>query len=329
MKILADYHHSALWQSLTLLFEGRLGHELYHPWGLEGWFPEYWKIAEPYKNDPSTAKQFLEGALPNDGTKPIQKARSVAFSEFRDTKFDVIVATYYPHIDVYRDLIAKFQPQAKLIVHYGNDWPFHPATKNLLASTAPFSVPPSTNAVFYHQEFDTSLFCPTMGSLKNQVTSFSNALPTNPLFEQDWKDYQEFKSLCDLECKSYGGSCEDGSLAYPLEVAQEMKQSMWGFHLKTGGDGFGHVIHNWAAVGRPLIFRGSQYKGKLAEPFLRHKVTGIDLDEMSVLSAVGFIRFGYNDARERYGMNLREIFEEVVDFEKEAKQIEQFMERLQ
>ncbi len=56
MRVLADYHHGSLLRSLVMLFEGRLGMELYRPIGLE-WFHEgYWAVSELKR----TAREFLE-----------------------------------------------------------------------------------------------------------------------------------------------------------------------------------------------------------------------------------------------------------------------------
>lgn len=44
MRVLADYHHHDLFESLAILFEDRLGWELYRPIGME-WFDEgYWNF---------------------------------------------------------------------------------------------------------------------------------------------------------------------------------------------------------------------------------------------------------------------------------------------
>jgi hypothetical protein len=42
-KVLADWHHPALWESLSILFEDRFGWELYSPMGLE-WTKHGWTL---------------------------------------------------------------------------------------------------------------------------------------------------------------------------------------------------------------------------------------------------------------------------------------------
>lgn len=166
------------------------------------------------------------------------------------------------------------------------------------------------------------------------VASMVNALPVNSIFRENWMDYLEFETALDdsdIGVRAYGGGCPDGSLSYPDEVAKVMKHAAYGFHLKAGGDGFGHVIHNWAAVGRPVIFRSSQYKGKLAEPLLEHGQTGIDLDKMSVKDAAWSVKTDIESGLHTgnaMGEEIRERYEELVDFDKEAEKVQQFLERL-
>jgi len=55
VRVLADYHHGALYYSFHLLFEERLGFELYRPIGYE-WFKRgFWK----YSRNPQVIRQYL------------------------------------------------------------------------------------------------------------------------------------------------------------------------------------------------------------------------------------------------------------------------------
>ena len=42
IRILADFHHHALWESLRLVFEERFGWELYRPIGMDWFIEGYW-----------------------------------------------------------------------------------------------------------------------------------------------------------------------------------------------------------------------------------------------------------------------------------------------
>ena len=84
------------------------------------------------------------------------------------------------------------------------------------------------------------------------------------------------------------------------------------------GDGFGHVIHNWAAIGRPLIGHASHYAGKLAEGLWEDGVTCIDLDRHGVGELPGLLDSLDNVAM---GRAIRDRFESLVDYDEEAEQI--------
>ena len=55
MRVFTDYHHSALYHSLQLLFEKRLGWELYRAVGPEWYHAGFWKVYD----HPHTVNQFL------------------------------------------------------------------------------------------------------------------------------------------------------------------------------------------------------------------------------------------------------------------------------
>ena len=328
MRIFCDLHHNALATSLQLLLEKRLGHQLFFPYGIE-WFDDgYWKIGDPYgETARNTAIQFLAGGLPKDGTGVVTVPNKVTLDEFKHgPKFDVVIASYRGNIPAYMDLIKKYQPKAKLVAHYGNEWSYFPGVWNYMCSTAPMTLPDGVNQVFYHQEFDLMQFRPSFSIRRDTVASFTNAIRQSNIYNQDWRDFLELERLMpDYDFESFGGGCRDGSLRYPDAVANCMRTRGWGFHLKSGGDGYGHVIHNWAAVGRPVIFRSSQYKGKLAEVFLTHEVTGVDLDVVNAHQAAKLIpTLNAN----KLGDNIYQRFKNVVDFDREGKEVQSFLEDL-
>lgn len=327
MKIFCDRHHQSLWESLQLLFEKRLGHELFHPYGMD-WFPEHWALARPYGDNIDTAKQFLASGVPTDGTAVINPTRGISFDDFKKTPFDIIIASYYPHIEIYERLRQRYQPQAKLIAQYGNEWPIHPLCKNLLSSTAPFQIPSNINACWYHQEINQAVFKPYNAFPSRRITSFSNAMPLNDLFKQDWQDFLQLESLLpDFEMKSFGGGCRNGSLSQE-DVAKEMNNSQWIVHFKKGGDGFGHVLHSAFACGVPVIYKGSQYKGKLGGELLIHLETGIDIEAMGLQTAADYLRSLSIDAMMDYRKRVLEKFRQKVNYNKEEEEIRGFLQKL-
>jgi hypothetical protein len=120
MKILADFHHEELYHSLYLLFEKRLGHELYRQIGTD-WYDEgYWMVY----NHPDTVKQYLGLHISDDWelirqknagnyiTFPNENAeikedgfyqisdkirgvsyRAITLQKFKETEFDIIISS--------------------------------------------------------------------------------------------------------------------------------------------------------------------------------------------------------------------------------------------
>ena len=350
LRCFADLHHNALYYSLQLLFEKRLGGTLMRPIG-EEWFEEgYFHIAKPYNDYPGTITQFLgirdEVYMPEDGSPPLNEIKektsgyylvkapgkdqkAVTLEQFKNTKFDIIIASIPQHLEPYTKLIKEYQPNAKLIYQIGND--FGPINfklaKNIMSSTMPERVPKGVNVVFYHQEFslDTFKYVPPVGG--KGIYSFVHLLSKRP---EDYELYKELKeALSEFEFRSYGTACDDGPVNGWENVAKKMHESAFGFHLKTGGDGFGHIIHNWFAVGRPPIIRGSQYRDKLAGQLMEDGKTCIDLDKGDFERNVELIRqLAKPDFHRGMCQDTYKRFRNVVNFDQEQKGIEVFLGRL-
>lgn len=339
MKVLCDFHHSSLLRSLVLLFEDRLGMELYRPIGMD-WFTQgYWAI----NNLEDTAKQFLDlgQALPADGTPPlnipvagnhaegiymvldpggVSAHKAATLDYFINNRFDYVVASIPAHIEPFKALIAKYQPWAKLVIQMGNNWQIHNFQgENVLASIAPQPTP-GVNAMFYHQEFDLDIFKPAPLTASKKIYSFLNIIQNSGIGWEDYKQLQRLKP--DFEFKAYGGQCPDGNMTGPVELANKMREAQFIFHVKPGGDGFGHIIHNAYAVGRPVITRPSHYKGQLAEQLLVPG-TFIDLDRYGPGEIKNIItRLTHDPIHLRQmGQRAAQRFAEVVNYDKEAEAI--------
>ena len=321
MIIFSDLHHNALTKSFKMTLEDRIGHEVYFPRGIDWYNKGYFLIAKPYNDDPVTINQYLEAPTTE---------KTMAYEEFLDTDIDVIMASYIHHVDPYDMLRRNQKPEAKLVHQMGNEWPVDfRIVKNLMASTEVIPVPPGVNTVYYHQEFDTDIYSYKPPKSSKLITSFVNTLREDNIFAKDLQDFLSLESnLKDYEFKAYGSTSRDGTVQGDLKIAQLMKDSFFGVHLKSGGDGYGHVIHNWAAVGRPLIYRGSQYKNKLGGRLLEHMVTGLDLDEMNHLDMVQYINSMTAGTHRQMCEAMHKKFTDTVNFEQEANDIRDFLGRL-
>jgi len=359
MKIFADMHHAGLFASFHYLFENRLGFELYRPIGME-WFEKgYWKIAETYNNNIGTVKQFLQvSSLPSDGTPPLNNTntalenpilieernhgyiqKALRLDEFLALDIDVIIASIPAHIHAYRKLIRDYDLKAKLVYHIGNIFwhnniPWH-EVDNVMASVKPFKVPEGKNVVFYRQEFDTNLFKPLTPEDyekdteyffpdNSDITSFVNCLPQPEKF-QELKEW-----LPNFRFKAYGISCPDGVIDNISTIARRMQQSFLGYHNKPAGDGFGHVVHNWMAVGKPVIVNLNDYKDKLAGELLINGETCIDMSNRSMEEVAKTVYALTKDTDKYKSMEIAVIskFKEVVDFERDADNVRLFLNNL-
>ena len=341
MRVFTDFHHSSLLRSLVMLFEERLEMDVYRPIGMEWFHTGNWAI----NNLEDTAKQFLDisQAMPADGTPPlnipvamnpadglfmvldpggVSAHKACTFDYFINHQFDFLIATIPQHVEIFKELIRKYQPQAKLIVQMGNNWNLaNYRDYNVLASIAP---QPShgANVIFYHQEFDTRIFAPSPTLPTKKIYSYLNIIQNSGI---GWEDYQQLKRLLDtkgFDFKAYGGQCPDGNKTGPVELAESMTEAQFIFHVKPGGDGFGHIIHNAYAIGRPLITRPSHYKGQLAEQLLVPG-TFIDLDRYGPGELKNIIIRLTHDERglRQMGQRAADRFREVVNYDQEASDI--------
>lgn len=319
-NVFSDFHHNSLWTSLEFLFEKRLGYKLYRPIGME-WYPDYWKIGEPYGElGILTANQYL-------GHNTLDE-KGMTLEEFKNTPIDIVIASVPQNIKPYKELVAQYHPEAKFVFQMGNMFNevlnnMH-EIPNLLSSTSEIGIPPTCNAVFYHQEFDLDIFKP-QGEPINKLASFVNCLPQNGHINE----FKELKNLLpEYEVKMYGASCDDGIIGTNQEIADIMNSCKFGIHLKYGADGFGHIIHNWYACGKPVIVNGNDYKNKLAGELLVDGETCIDIDKHSISEVVDIIK---NISEEKYkDMCDRsyKIFKYNVDFDKEEIKIRTFIDNL-
>lgn len=344
-KVFTDFHHGSLLQSLILLFEKRLGGELYRPIGLE-WFEQgYWKI----NDQRDTAEQFLSpGSIPSDGTPPLNTTRdhTLSFADFFNTKIDIVIASIPQHLEPFRRLCELHPNKPKLIYQIGNQWDFanEQYVRNFMVSASiTNTIPEGANVVEYHQEFDLDLFRPdrlTLTDVENDervltypaknIYSFINCFNTQQHFAGEWEIFQQVEQLLpDWQLRSFGGQCRDGNMTGALDLARKMCESRFVWHTKSGGDGFGHILHNSAAVGRPVIIRRSDYVGKLGEKLLIKDETCIEIDGLTPSQIVEKIR--YFSEPERYMRMCRNVywnFTRVVDYDREQKKIEAFLSRL-
>lgn len=346
MRALIDFHHADLFYSLQLLFEDRLGVEVYTPVGHEWWDEGYWQFGRWAYGDDRLAQQFLVGpenertapltvdfdhpspgggtlAIPGvifDPAHPERPIRTVTLHEFRQMDWAYIVASVDDNERGFSRLAKEVGAQYVLQVGNTNqqvDWSLDPLA---LSSS---EMPIRGRGVVYHQEFNsdgTFRFAdPALFYRDPVISSFVNLMPLidcGPVMAR----YQE--TLPDFQWNVHGIHCPDGIVKPVHTIAAVMSLSMFGWHDKVTGDGFGHVIHAWAAIGRPIIGHASHYRGKMAEVFWTPE-TSIDLDKGTFEENVALIRAIASDPDRHAAMchRMREVFDANVDYLAEGEAI--------
>lgn len=341
--LLADYHHHDLWESLELLCE-RLGWTLLRPIGME-WFDEgYWNFERQWHGD-AVARQYLtpwgsdaDGKRHDPSHDRYQNL--VTLEEARALRPDVVMASVaHNHEGLHR--FAR-EVGAKFGLHLGNvrfatidmaedRWDLADFGIVTTLLPAPVDVP----NVVVHQEFSLDDFRhePPPESGVFTVGSFVNC------FAENRRGYAQFRDTAILRPEydwkvygSYGSVAEDeyaaGNLGRCADVAEAMRASDVAWHTKQWSDGFGHVVHNWFAVGRPVIGYEWYYRTQLAGPLWQEGVTSFDLTDKTPGEAVAILDRLYHDPdlRLRMGENAAKRFREVVDFEAEAEAVRKLFE---
>jgi len=333
INVLSDFHHGALYYSMHLLFEKRLGAKLFRPIGYDWYKKGFWK----YSNLPDTVKGYLEEPPKNfmveDGIYclPVQEGtktynhNAITFKRFCEMDFDFVVASIHNHEEPFHRLIQEHKPNAVLIRQMGNSGEvFNPnLCRNVLNSTM-HPLPPEVNSVHYHPEFNLEDFRYTTPQTFNVISNFLHCLPRTvdaPL----WHDYK--RDMSDFVWKMHGVEGEDGVPPENLK-AKATREASFIWHLKWGGDGYGFLVHNSYACGRPMIIKGSYYRGKTAEALFQDSITCIDLEQGTKDENIQKIReFSTPERHIELCLNAYMRFRKVVDFDKEYIRIKQFLEK--
>jgi len=321
MNVLADRHHSGLYHSLQLLGR-RLGWTLYTPIGHEWWDADYWAFGRSTYNDDRLAQQFLVGVAgpdglgaPPDGEFPDWPIPTVTLAQARAMDWAYVIATVPDNEPGFHRFAQE--TGARFVVQVGNTGQYVDYRLNpLVISSSEMPIP--RDGVTYHQEMDPIAYRPPTES--HTAASFVNCMP---FMGRCWTLLQEAQAF-GLPVSVYGIDGPDGIVKPNTALVERMAAVGWGWHDKAQGDGFGHVIHTWAAVGRPLIGHASHYAGKMGERFWRDGETCIDLDRHSVAEAVEIVRSLPPEQHMAMCEAIRAEFD-GIDYEAEAETIRRLL----
>lgn len=339
IRVLADYHHACLYESLALLFEDRFGWELYRPIGMEWYDSDLWRFERAWHGD-AVARQYLSpwpDDMPADGHSlraepqhPGRTHRLVTMDQAADAGIDLVLSTLTENEPGWHAWAMAHG------AHYGiqvgnqgaqNEWGL--AEFAMCSSTVPLT--PWMPHVFYHQEFSLADYRPARTGT-DLVGTWVQCLTS------DGAEAARFRRLASLVPEGrfrYHGHCSDdddplygGNVATCPEVAEQMRSARVGLHLKTWSDGYGHVIHDLFAVGRPVVATASYYRDKLAAPLFIDGETSFDVQTRTDGEVAGIIRrlLLDDDFAARIGENAARRFREVVDFETDAQAVRAMLE---
>ena len=336
IRVLVDRHHAGLFHSMQLLFD-RFHAAVYTPQGHDWWDQGYWNFGRDAYGDDRLARQFLDWTGPDplmpavtyDPEFPERAIYGVPlhkvlarWGDGMAMPFDYVVATLQDNQHGFARLAREIG--AQLVVAVGNtgqmiDWGLDPLVINSS------EMPIMGKGVNVGQEFDSDgIFARVPISNALRIGSFANCMTSMPCWPL--LDYAR-KTTRDLSFRVYGIDGPDGNVKPITAIADTMRGCGWGWHDKTHGDGFGHVIHYWAAMGRPLIGHASHYRGKRAEGLWVDGETCIDLDRHHIDEALDMVRAISSDPARHNDMSvaIRRAFDAECDWQRDADAVAELL----
>lgn len=348
MRVLCDAIHASLYDSLRLLFEGRLGMELYRPIGMDWYHSGIWRFDHDTPHAEAVAHQFLDPwdgdqPFPTDGYSHRQDTtypesngyRLVTLEQARSERWDIVLSTLAPNDPGLYQLAQ--QTGATFGIQVGNqDAPVAWALAQfaLLSVTTP-GFTPWVPHVYYRQEFSLEQFHADSGQgglRSNEVATRVQCAAQDPSYARfkemarrtrgalEWRWYGH----CGVADEHYGGDAPTTSL-----VAEQMHRARIAWHWKRWSDGYGHVIHNWAAIGRPMFVNRDYYADKLAAPLFTD-ANSWNLDRLGDAELERVMRRLAEDETFYIETCLAasDRFRQVVDFDAEGEAIGELLARV-
>jgi hypothetical protein len=321
VNVLIDRHHAGLFHALQLLGD-RLGWTVYTPIGHAWWDEAYWQFGVVFGDD-RLAQQYLNPAQPSaDPEYPDRPVLTVTLEQAKAMDWGVVM----PTVQENQTGFARFASEhgAKYAYHVGNtnqqiDWTLDPALLN--ASEMPIS----GRGVQIGEEFDSDgmfRYRPPEPDSR-RITSFVNCVP-EMCVDQPYLG-KDLEAIRTADFHMHGISGETGNLKPASAIRDCMAESAWAYHNKPQGDGYGHVLHYWAAIGRPLIGRGSHYKAKMGWRYWRDMETCIDLDLHPYAQVVEIIRNITPEQHEQMCRAIRAEFDKETNWAGDAQRVAELL----
>lgn len=346
MKVLVDYAHNDLWHSLVMLFEDRFGWELYRPAGMEWYEQGIWQferqrlgdaVARQFLAPDSSDRQLADHSERDDISHPGRTMKMLTMDQARGV--DIVISTLAENEPGWHRFAGEIGATYGIQVgNQGahNQWGL--AAFGLMSVTTP-GFTPWVPFVTYHQEFSLADYrydWPPAGRdlVATRVQCFTGT-----------REYQTFQRVAGMVPSArfrWFGHCGEhddlwgGDTHTVPEIAASMRDSRIAWHDKRWSDGYGHVLHGWFAVGRPLIGSSGYYLGKtdgvpkLGGALFEDGVTSFDVDSRSEKELADIVRrlIVDDDYHQSICDNVRARFEQVVRFDEEADAIREMFARV-
>lgn len=328
MRLLIDFHHDCLYESMALLCD-RLGWTLYRPVGMDWYEQGYWNHERKWHGD-AVARQYL----PTDGSNPFhgRTHNLLSLEQARDEPPDIVMSSLAHNHEGFgrfaAEVGATFGLQIGNVRFSAQDmaedrWDL--AAFGLVSGLMP--VEPPKPHVVYHQEFDTRAYVPPP-RLGLTVSSFVQCYPQDrPAYDYWLKGAEAAPHHNWRVYGAYGEAPADvyeaGNLPRCVLVREEMEASDVAWHAKRWSDGYGHVIHQWFAAGRPVLGFRDYYKDQLAGRLWVEGETGWDIASLTPGELAELLQRFRDDGdfHLRASEAAAARFRSLVDFDDEERMI--------
>jgi hypothetical protein len=346
MKILCDYHHGELYESILKLFEDRLGFAVYRPVGIE-WHDEgYWTIGHhadvihQYLTKDFSTETQQAGIWQEDGGSNGEYFRNVidiferaphktiTLEAAKEMKWDIILTTMENHFPLMEEFRRKFCPSAKHVFQIGNYLDALPrGVVNAMNSTAsPCNDVP--NVVDYYQEFNTAML-PWQLPANAGKTVYTFLILNAGHRGSDFMALEA--AMPNWVFKEYGSHNRDGNIHKYKTQCEKICEAAFIWHVKLNGDGYGYNLHRALYAGKPMILNYSTVFShhRLARfNIFREGETIINYDGKTIEELKAAV-LRMHENWEGNSHAIRQRMQELVNFDNEETKVRKFLERLQ
>lgn len=304
------------------------------------WFQqEYWIHERAYWGD-KVAHQYLDPygsdvdcgdhSEREDWSHPGRIHKMLTVDQAKAMRPEIVLCSLFHNESGYyrmsQELGAKFGLQVgNLMTPNHFEW----AHFAMLSCTKPDGRYPTIPYVMYHQEFSLKDFYFEYPPLNMDASTWVHGVGGTQWFSLFGQLAHE---VPELTWRTYGHKEEhpywSGSISPTFKVAWSMRAARVGIHFKTHGDGYGHVIHNLFACGKPVVGTATYYQDQIAGPLFVDGVTSFDVQRRShedIAQVVKKLALD-DDFHQKVSEASHRRFQEVVNFDEDAEKVRKLVE---